>query len=164
MNNYEFAINLEKNGEEYYNKRALENTSNGLGKVFQLMAKDERKHAALLRERFEGQTSELIDDRTLEKSLDIFAQFSLEEDKRSELLSQSDAYQEALEKENQSIELYKGAFNEASDDATREFFEFLIKEEMNHKNILEEMIVLINRPYEWIESPEFGNRGQYWFN
>jgi rubrerythrin len=65
----------------------------------------------------------------------------------------------ALEKERQSIELYQKLLLHATDD--RELFEYLIKQEQEHYGLLEEIIKMVNRPNEWVESAEFGLREEY---
>ena len=45
MTSLEFAINLEIEGEKYYRKQAELNKDNYLKVVFELLAKDEKKHA-----------------------------------------------------------------------------------------------------------------------
>jgi len=65
----------------------------------------------------------------------------------------------ALEMEKKSIELYTKLLSEAADD--RELFAYLIKQEQGHLAIVEEIIKLVNRPNEWVEAAEFGEREEY---
>lgn len=65
----------------------------------------------------------------------------------------------AAEKEKQSIELYKKLLSESKED--KDLYEFLISQEEEHYNMMEEIVVLVNRPNEWVGSAEFGNREEY---
>ena len=78
-----------------------------------------------------------------------------------QLPTQLNVYKEALENEKQSIDLYRAHFKEAKTDADKELFEFLIKEEMNHHNILDEIVMALTSPEDWVESAEFGKRREY---
>jgi len=44
MNIYEFAMQMEKDGENYYRHLAEESTITGLGKIFTMLANEEVKH------------------------------------------------------------------------------------------------------------------------
>ena len=74
---------------------------------------------------------------------------------------QLEIYKIGLEKERQSIEVYEKFLLEAKDEKSKELFEYLLKQEKEHFSILEEMIILINRTDDWVESPEFGVREEY---
>jgi rubrerythrin len=78
-----------------------------------------------------------------------------------DIQSQLNLYRVALEKEKESVELYKTMLSEAKDDKDKELLEYLIKEEGEHQTILDELVLLINRPNDWVESAEFGKREEY---
>ncbi|HWQ41417.1 MAG TPA: rubrerythrin, partial [Desulfosporosinus sp.] len=40
-------------------------------------------------------------------------------------------------------------------------FEYLIKQEEDHYTIIEQLVSLLSRPEEWVESAEFGVREEY---
>lgn len=161
MNNLDFAIQMELDGEKYYREQADQNSDNGLNLVFLMMAEDEANHARILSEKFNSGKYTLSRNETLEKSLAIFSSDRDEIVELRQIPKQLNVYKEALENEKLSIDLYKKMFAEAKEDESREFFEFLIKEEMDHHNVLEEMMLLVNRTEEWVESAEFGVRGEY---
>ena len=79
----------------------------------------------------------------------------------TERTDQLDAYRGALEKEKESVALYEELLGKASDDKEKILFEYLIKQEQRHRNILEELVVLVSRPIEWVEDAEFGKREKY---
>ena len=61
----------------------------------------------------------------------------------------------------QSIDLYTRLLSEATNDKKKRLFGYLIRQEKEHFEIMEELIVLINRPDDWVESAEFGVREEY---
>ena len=67
----------------------------------------------------------------------------------------------ALEKEKESIELYEKMLEDAVDEKEKMLFKFLIKEEKEHYKLLNDLVLLVSRPEEWVESAEFGLREDY---
>ena len=158
MDILEFAINMELDGEKYYNEQAALNQDNSLNSVFLMLAKDENNHAKILRSRSQGAPYEL-NELVLSTTKSVFQEmvdFKIETKQKPE---QVDLYRLALEKEKQSIDLYIKLLSEANAD--RELFQFLIKQEEEHFEIIEEIIKMVNRPNDWVESAEFGIRKEY---
>ena len=50
---------------------------------------------------------------------------------------------------------------EAKDEKEKKIFEFLIEQESDHYKVLEQLVEMVNRPNEWVESAEFGLRKEY---
>lgn len=67
----------------------------------------------------------------------------------------------ALDKEKQSIDLYNEFLSEATDDIDKQLFSYLMRQEMDHLTIIEDMVMFVNHPEEWVESAEFGIREEY---
>ena len=153
-----FAINMEVEGEAYYRKQATLHAGDGLKVVFTLLADEESMHAALLRRVAQGQPY------TLEASArpewrNVFTSKENFQDETKQLPEQVDVYRMAHELEEKSIALYKQLLEQSSE--TRELFTFLIAQEQEHEQILDELIKRVNRPNEWVESAEFGLREDY---
>ena len=158
MDIWEFAINMELDGEKYYNEQAAKNQGNGLNAVFLMLAKDERDHANILTGISKGlpfKSSEPVNS-VIKNIFNEMADFRSE---IKEIPAQLDVYRTALEMEKQSIDLYKKLLYEASHDKV--LFEYLIKQEEAHYEIVEEIVKMVSRPDEWVESAEFGDREEY---
>jgi len=157
MNNLEFAINMEHDGEKFYKRQAEKNKDNSLNTVFLLLEKDEAHHAQILQNKF----NELTDNNTLSQVNNVFKESKGFISEFEKIPNQLDAYKFALEIERKSIDLYTSFLSESTDDQSKELFEFLIKQEKDHYTIFEELILLIERPEEWVENAEFGIREEY---
>jgi rubrerythrin len=72
---------------------------------------------------------------------------------------QADVYMLALEKEKQSIALYRELLDQSVED--KDLFEFLIAQEEEHQKTIESILETITRPGQWVESAEFGVREDY---
>ncbi len=162
MTSLEFAIALEEEGEKYYLRQAELNQDNYLAVVFNLLAKDEKRHAEILRRQFVDQEKVLEVNSALKDEDNIFVGIKdfvvkLTDDSEKQLK----VYDEALNKEKESIELYQKLHDEAKDDTERALFAYLISQEKEHYHIFYNMLIMLNRPNEWVESAEFGLREEY---
>ncbi|AKN31338.1 rubrerythrin [Clostridium carboxidivorans P7] len=161
MNSFEFAINMELDGEKYYMEQAEINKGNELNAIFIRLAKDEKNHAKIFQNKLNKLSYELKDNNTLSEFKDVFKGIGDFKNEIKKIPNQLDLYRNALEKEKQSIELYKKFLSETTDDKEKKIFEYLIKEEEDHFAILDELVLLINHADEWVESAEFGIREEF---
>jgi rubrerythrin len=157
----QFAIAMEKDGEAYYREQAARNAGNALRVVFELLAKDEARHAQLLQNMQDDVAYELESDNALTKQISLFRGTEDFQSAVRELPDQAELYHAASEKERQSIELYGDLKNKAADGVSRELFGFLLREEQKHFTLLDELFRHVNRPKEWVEAAEFGVREEY---
>ena len=156
MDILEYAIKMENDGEKFYLELAEQNKDTKLNNVFRSLANDEAHHAKIIRDKRQGiATSFSEETETAAKNVFSDDEFMIE----SDVPGQVDAYKGALEKEQESIDLYKKLKSEAEGD--EELFSFLIEQEEGHYKLIEEIIEMVNRPNEWVESAEFGRRKEY---
>lgn len=152
-----YAIKMELDGEKYYKEQAELNRENNLYNVFIDLAKDESDHAKILEDKARGSFYRL--NSSVRSSVEnVFAGLSNAKDiPRYE--GQLEVYKAALEKEKQSIDLYKKLLSESGSD--KELYDYLIEQEEEHCRIIEEIIRIASRPEEWVEAAEFGLREDY---
>lgn len=159
MDLLQMAITMEREGEKYYRNLAENSKGNHLKKVFDGLADDEKHHAELLEDKcagksFEANMKDTQENRNIFKEEDFFEYGII-----TTAPSQLDAYRLALQKEKESIDLYKKIMGESAEN--RQLFEFLIRQETKHFEVLDEIVMLVNRPNDWTEAPEFGRREEY---
>jgi rubrerythrin len=161
MKGLEFAIQMELDGEKYYLQQAELNQDNGLKTVFLMLAQDEKKHAEVLKSRFAKSEYALEENEKLNNISSIFDGIGDYREAIKAKPAQLDLYRAALDNEQQSIDLYKKGLEEASEPEEKALYEFLVKEETSHYQIIEEIIQYIKRTDDWVESAEFGKREEY---
>ncbi|EFG88469.1 hypothetical protein CLCAR_2047 [Clostridium carboxidivorans P7] len=110
MNSFEFAINMELDGEKYYMEQAEINKGNELNAIFIRLAKDEKNHAKIFQNKLNKLSYELKDNNTLSEFKDVFKGIGDFKNEIKKIPNQLDLYRNALEKEKQSIELYKNFY------------------------------------------------------
>ena len=161
MDNIEFEIQMELDGEKYYNEQAELNKGNRLESVFRLLAKDEHKHAEIVKKYADEKNFELSAENAFTEFENVF---SNEKDFKLETTTdplQVDAYRLALSKEQESIDLYKKMYDEAETDEGKKLFEYLIKQEEYHYNIFDNLVDHLRKAEDWVEDAEFGRRPKY---
>ena len=157
MNGLEYAVQMELDGEKFYREQALVNKDNVLNPVFLSLADDEKKHAKMIQEKQADQDS-LVDQTVVVETKNVFTN-ATGVDSVESAINQVTAYKIALEMEQKSIDLYKKLLAESKAD--KGMLEFLIKQEEQHYQLIEEIIEMVDRPNEWVESAEFGVRKEY---
>lgn len=162
MTSIEFAISLEVEGEKYYKRQAELNKDNFLNSVFTILAKEEQRHAKILQDLIGSKKYELDNDVSLNEIDNIFLglkDFAISLTDESE--KQLAVYEEALIKEKQSIDLYEELLMKSTTEQDKKIFNYLIAQEQQHHRLFTEIIALVSRPKEWVESAEFGIREEY---
>ena len=154
----ELALSMELDLEKFYQEQADLNKDNSLNVVFTMLAKEEKNHANILRTNADKLTLPLEDSNIL---LDVQSIFKNIDGIADDLQSQLDTYKMALEKEQESLKFYQDLYANASKEHSKTVLQYLINQEDKHCMILDELVKLVSRPDEWVESAEFGLREDY---
>ena len=157
----DLALSMELNLEKFYREQAELNKDNSLKVVFTMLANEEEKHACLLGANADNLTLALEDSNILSEVQPIFKDMADLTTDIKDIPDQLDAYRMALEKEQQSLKFYQDLYAEATEEQSKKVFEFLAKQEDKHCVIIEELVKMVTRPEEWVESAEFGVREEY---
>lgn len=158
MNSFEFAINMELEGEIFYRNQAKLNSGSGLETVCLILADDEKRHAEILTEKSQSKDWALEDGHKLKKEESVFHGI---DDLKSDIRktpTQLDFYREASHKEKLSIDLYKEYLKKATSENDKDLFEYLVKQEEHHFNMLDDLARMLTHAEEWVEDAEFGIR------
>ena len=161
MNIIETAIRIEKEGEKYYRELAEQTNSQGLRKIFTLLADDEVIHRKIFEKLKKKTEIELNDSGLLVEASVLFKGMSEQEKNLQESDQQEAAYQTALKHEQKSIEIYQGLLEQTSSDLEIEVIEKVIAEEKKHAFLIENMIDFIRQPKYWLENAEFRQLEDY---
>lgn len=153
------ALKMEQSGYDIYMK-AAKKTSNTLGKsTLEAIAAKELDHIKAIKDFAKKNLDKAIADinpadkkgyikpimEKLEKSLDE----NVKPD--SDL---NEAYKAALELEKRSYDLYKSLKQKSSGDKEKRFFDFLMKEENMHYELLNETLEYLDNPGNWYREKE----------
>ncbi len=161
MDTLELALSLELDLGKYYREQAEKNENNSLKVVFNMLAKEEDKHAEILMSKADLLTLPVSESNILKEAEKLFRHLKDFESDFTELPSQLDSYRMALEMEHKSLKFYTSLRDKAESKEEKTTYEYLIKQEDIHCILLEELVKLTTRPEEWVESAEFGVREDY---
>jgi rubrerythrin len=165
MDIYEFALQMEKDGEKYYRELMKESTSAGLKKIFELLADEEAKHYALIEQLHRKNTSPSFEDTQILKNVkNIFIEMkNSKHDWHFETTKETSTFKKAVGIEEKSKEFYLEKAAGASDEQARLFLNQLAKEEEKHMHIMENLVEFVSRPEpgNWLENAEWHHLDEY---
>jgi rubrerythrin len=147
----ETAIELEKQGYEFYKKTAAETDNKFSKQVLQSLAEQELEHKQRFEEIAVGQGIEVLDqdqNNDIENKIkEIFADASKEE-KEKWKDGETKTYEKALEMEKKTYNFYKKMAEETDSKQEQKFLEALMKEESKHEESIQNVIYYIT-DYDW---------------
>ena len=167
MDIYEFAMQMEKDGENYYRKLTSECRNIGLVKIFSMLAEEEVKHYKIIeRVRENPSLPQIADSQVLEKVKNVFVEMKdqgLKQDPHIDTTEETNAYRMARDLEEKSRDFYLEKANEAKDQDAKLLLEKLSKEEEKHLRIMENIVEFVSRPEpgNWLENAEWHHLDAY---
>jgi rubrerythrin len=161
MDIYEYAMQMEKDGETYYRSSAEKVAHKGIQNILTMLADAEVTHYRM----FEGMKKEeevrLEDTKILSTVKNIFQKMSESKDFSLIRLSEIDLYKKAQEIEKMSRDFYLEKANQITDPSQHDIFLKVAEEEKKHYLILENIIDFVSRPDQWLENPEWYHLEDY---
>lgn len=161
MNVFDLAMEMEKEGERYYQHLAEKTTNAGMKRILGQLALDEAKHYQVLQKLKESNRVDLDSTPILGSSKGIFQQLRDEKNWDDLPVTQVDLYRKARDIETKSFKFYMDKARESSDPRIQKMFFLIAEEEKRHEFLLEHILQFIARPQTWLENAEFNHLDQY---
>jgi len=161
MTPFEYAMQMEKEGEAYYREIGRKVNEKGLKNILSMLADDEAKHYAIIKQMAGDLKPEMEPSDILSQAKNIFRQMKEESSGFISGNDQTDLYRKAQEIEKRSIAFYSGKVSELKGESEREMMHRLADEEKRHYFLLENIIQFVSRPKVWIENAEFVHLDEY---
>lgn len=165
MDIYEYAMKMEKDGENYYRELAANSGNEGVRNILNMLADEEVKHFHVLQQMksHEGHAklAELADSKLLGSARNIFTEMR---EKNSELVAdeeQARLYRSVQETEKQSYHFYLEKSEAAGSEAERELLLRIAEEEKRHMFLMGNIADFVARPAIWLEDAEFNHLEEY---
>ncbi|MBD3427122.1 MAG: hypothetical protein GF409_07840 [Candidatus Omnitrophica bacterium] len=162
MNPFDFAMQLEKEGEKYYRELAEKTDNEGCRNIFNMLADDEVKHFNVFKGMKEGKTEDFPATQVMEEARKTFQSFAEKGNPFEEEMSQKELYGKALEVEEKTRDFYLEKSEETEDSREKELFRKIADEEQMHYNLIDELLGFIKEPETFLENAEFFNSDDYW--
>jgi rubrerythrin len=164
MNIYEYAMQMEKDGEEFYRELAGNCQVKGLQTILTMLANEEVKHFKIIA-KLQEKAGKLLPEETtiLDGVKNVFT--SMKEEKADLFFDASDleAYRKAMVIEEKSRKFYSDKASEAGDEVTKQILLHLADEEGKHFRIMENIAEFVARPEpgNWLENAEWHHLDKY---
>jgi demethoxyubiquinone hydroxylase (CLK1/Coq7/Cat5 family) len=159
MNIFEFAMQMERDGEAFYRDLAVKSANAGVTRILNMLADDEVKHYNILKQMSEQGNPEMAQTTILLDAKNVFAQM---QDTEFDLEGiQVDLYRKAQDIERQAQEFYEGKADQATKPAQRALLLRIADEEKRHYLLLDSIIEFLDRPRTWLEDAEFTHLDEY---
>ena len=160
MNIYDFAMQMEQDGEAFYRDMSAKSADAGVQSILNALADDEVKHYTIVKQMKDESFAPRMDDTAvLSTAQNVFAQM------KGRTLDtagpQVDVYRQAQELERKSREFYTEKADEVPQETHKALLLRIAEEENKHYFLLDHMIEFVNRPQSWIEDAEFSHLEEY---
>jgi rubrerythrin len=160
MDIYEYAMQMEKDGENYYRQLAEKTTDKGLKTILAMLADEEVMHYNVIKNMKTSQPT-LAETTLLNDAKNIFAQIRDSNEALDTNLGQIELYKKAQDIEKKSQDFYQEKADEVEEEYQKGLFLRLAKEEKKHYFLLENIIEFVSRPEQWLEDAEFNHLEEY---
>jgi rubrerythrin len=162
MNVFEFAMKMEKDGQEYYEQQAAKSDNTALKRIWQQMAADEVKHYEIFRRFRDGEVKEAAQmakagTQILATVKSVFEELSA---KKEDLRFGDDilaAWNKAQQVEVETEKFYRQKEKEESDPEVKNAFRLIADEEAKHAHLIEHVLNFLHQPKSWLEDAEWSN-------
>jgi len=160
MNIFEYAMQMEKDGENYYRQLAQQTANKGLKTILTMLADEEVKHYNVI-ERMKTEEPQMADTTILTDAKNVFVKIKESNENFAFDIKQTELYKRAQDIEEKSRDFYLGKAGEFKEKYQKELVLRLAEEEKQHYFLLENIIEFVSRPETWLEDAEFYHLEEY---
>jgi len=160
MNIFEYAMQMEKDGEDYYRQLAQQTTNNGLKTILTMLADEEVKHYNTI-EKMKTAKPQMAETTILTDAKNVFVQVQESGESFDFDLGQIELYRKAQDIEEASRDFYLEKAGQVEEEYQKDIFLRLANEEKKHYFLLENIIEFVSRPKTWLENAEFYHLEEY---
>jgi len=155
MDSFDYAIQMERDGCEFYSLAADTIQDRAAQNMLELLAHDEKLHEEYIEQMKAGTQADVVTNvargikNVFEKLIETDSQF-IDEDG-----SFTDVLRRGVEIERMSVKLYEGFAQKSQNPAEKEFWKKLLTVEEKHEKLLKITLEYIDKPNVILESGEF---------
>lgn len=161
MNIFDYAMQLEKEGESYYRGLFEATQNNGLKSIFGWLADEEAKHYRIFESMKADSRPILTETTILRDAKTVFEQLKGKHESFHFENVQIEIYKKAQAMETKSRDFYQEKAKAVQDSYQQKLFLQIAEEEKKHYSLLENIIQFVSRPELWLENAEFYQLEEY---
>ena len=160
MDIFDYALQMEKDGESFYREIAQKTSNEGLQKILTMLADEEVKHYQAI-ERMKQDKYQMTETTVLDDARNIFIGMKEQGERFEPGQEQAELYTRTQEIEKKSQQFYQEKAGQTNNDEQKKLFDRLAKEEEKHYFLLENIIAFVSRPKQWLENAEWYHLEEY---
>lgn len=162
MNIFDFAMQMEKDGEAYYRDLVEKITDPGVRTILLAMAEEEVKHYHIFKAMKTGHP-EMAESDIMSTVKNVFEELSGKGDEELKSFGEEAvaAYRQAQDVEKKSEDLYREKAAEQNDPEKAAIMNRIADEEHRHWQILDNMIEMVQSPGRWLEDAEWRHSTEF---
>ena len=157
---FEYAMQMEKDGENYYRRLAQQRANKGLQTILTMLADEESKHYNSI-EKIKVAELGMAETTILADAKNVFVQIQESGESFDFDLGQIEFYKKAQDIEKRSRDFYLEKSGQVEEDYQKDLFLRLAEEEKKHYFLLANIIEFVSRPETWLENAEFCHLEEY---
>ncbi len=160
MDILEYAMQMEKDGEDYYRQLAQQTANKDIRTILTMLADEEVKHYNAV-EKMKTGKPQVVETKILADAKNVFAQIKESGESFDFNIEQIEFYRKAQDIEKRSRAFYLDKADQVEDKYQEEVFLRLADEEKKHYFLLENIVEFVSRPENWLENAEFYHLEEY---
>ncbi len=160
MDIYTYAMQMEKDGENYYHEIAQRTKHPGVRNIVLMLAEAEVRHYQTFQHLRNHETAPLADLVYLSTIKNIFVRMREGKEALAEDGDETKLYRKAQTIEEKTRDFYRAKAPEVPANQ-REVLLTISNEEQKHYDILENIIQMVTRPDNWLENAEWYQLEEY---
>lgn len=161
MDIYDYAMQMEKDGEALYMQAAEASANPGLTRILNMLADAERNHFALFKRMQQDENPEFRGTPILTDVKNVFVEMREKGGLEGLPLSETAVYRTAQDIEKKTEAFYTEKANELKGQPQEAVFLKIASEEQKHYTILQNIIDFVSRPANWLENAEWYHLEEY---
>ena len=154
MDIFEFAIQMECEGQDYYRQLASKTAHTGIKNILNMLADDELKHQEAI-EKAQTSSCDMPETGVLDNAKNVFRQM---QDFGGDIDLSGDEeqlYRHAMDLELKSRSFYKDKADQMESPGQKDLFLKLAEEENKHYHVLSNLVDFVAAPKTWLADAEF---------
>jgi rubrerythrin len=160
MEIFDYAMQMEKDGENYYRQLAEKTDNKAITTVLTMLADEEVKHYKII-EQMKTARPQMAEATILTDAMNVFARLKDSGESFDFGVGQAELYKKAQDIEKKSETFYREKADEVQKKYQKEVFLKLAEEENKHYFLLENIIEFVSRPETWLENAEWYHLEEY---
>ena len=160
VNIFEYAVQMEKDGEDDYRQLAQKIDNNGMKTILTMLADEEVKHYNAI-EKIKKQKTQIAESAILTDAKNVFVQIKESGESFDFDINEAELYKRARDIEKKSRDFYTEKAGKVTEEYQKELFLKLADEEQKHYVLLDNIIEFVSRPEQWLENAEFFHLEDY---